>query len=70
MISYSPFFETIERKRVSLYYLRTRHGISNGTFHRMRKGMWLSTRSINDFCRILNCRVEDVMTYIPDDEGK
>ena len=66
MISYSPFFRTIKEKKVSLYYLRTRHGISNGTFYRMRRGNWLSTRTINDFCRILDCRVEEIMEYLPD----
>jgi len=30
----------------------------------MRKNLPLSTTSIDDFCRILDCRVEDVMEYI------
>lgn len=67
MLSYTPFFETIKEKQISLYYLRTRHGISNGTFYRMRRGKWLSTRTINDFCRILDCRVEEIMVYVPDE---
>lgn len=67
MISYTPFFEMLKKKQISQYYLRTHHGISNGTFHRMRKGAWLSTRTINDFCQILNCRIEDIMVFIPDE---
>lgn len=66
MISYQPFWETLKRKGVSTYVLINRYGMSSNRFTRMRKGLPLSTTSIDDFCRILDCRVEDVMEYIPD----
>ena len=69
MISYGPFWETLKRKGVSSYILITRYGMSSNRFTRMRKGLPLSTTSIDDFCRILDCRVEDILEYIPDQEN-
>lgn len=70
MISYGPFWETLKRKGVSSYILITRYGMSSNRFTRMRKGLPLSTTSIDDFCRILDCRVEDILEYRPDEAEK
>lgn len=67
MISYRPFWETLKRKGVSTYVLIYQYGMSSNRFTRMRKNLPLSTTSIDDFCRILDCRVEDVMEYIADE---
>ena len=69
MISYGPFWETLKRKGVSSYILITRYGMSSNRFTRMRKGLPLSTTSIDDFCRILDCRVEDILEFVPDQQG-
>lgn len=67
MISYRPFWETLKEKGVSTYVLINQYGISSNRFTRMRKGLPLSTESINDFCRILHCRVEDIIEYIEEE---
>lgn len=64
MISYAPFWDTLKDKGVSTYTLISRYGISSNRFTRMRKGQPLSTVSIDDFCRILHCRVEDIIEYV------
>lgn len=63
MISYAPFWETIKNKKVSTYKLINEYGISGGTLDQMKKGKGISTAKIDDFCRILNCRVEDIIEY-------
>ncbi len=70
MISYAPFWETLKRKGVSTYVLITRYGMSSNRFTRMRKNLPLSTTSLDDFCRILDCRVEDIVEYLPDEQEK
>lgn len=67
MISYRPFWETLKRKGVSTYALINHYGMSSNRFTRMRKNLPLSTTSIDDFCRILNCRVEDIMEYVAEE---
>ena len=63
MINYKPFWETLKKKGVSTYALINQHGISSATIDRMRKGMGISTTKIDDFCKILDCRVEDIIEY-------
>ena len=69
MISYKPFWETLKKRNVSTYALINKYNISSATIDRMKKGNGISTMKINDFCRILNCNVSDIIEYI-DDENK
>ncbi len=64
MISYAPFWRTLKEKGVSTYVLINKYNISANRFTRIRKGLPLSTESINEFCQILHCRVEDVIEYV------
>ena len=64
MISYAPFWATLKRLDVSTYTLITKHNISSATIDRMKKGNGISTMKIDDFCRILNCSVSDIIEYI------
>lgn len=59
---------SVKEKKISMYALITKHGISKGTIHRMRHNFSLSTRTIHDLYRIIKCNVQDIMTYI--DEGR
>ncbi|MEM5768749.1 MAG: helix-turn-helix transcriptional regulator [Bacillota bacterium] len=66
MISYAPFWETLKRKNVTTYMLREKHNISPNTLTRMKNNKYLSMRTIEDLCRILSCRLEDIAEYIED----
>ncbi|MED9970824.1 MAG: helix-turn-helix transcriptional regulator [Ruminococcus sp.] len=66
MIDYEPFWKTLKDKGVTTYALINKHGISSATINRMKKGGGISTMKIDDFCRILNCRVEDIIKYVAD----
>lgn len=69
MISYMPFWETLKARGVSTYLLINKYHISSATIDRMKKGGGISTMKIDDFCRILGCRVEDIICYLPDEEN-
>ncbi len=66
MISYDPFWATLKRLNVSTYALITKYNISSATINRMKKGNGISTMKIDDFCRILNCSVSDIIEYRKD----
>ena len=66
MISYEPLWETMRRKKVTTYRLIKDYDFSKGTLHSLKQGRNISTATLNDICRILDCRVEDVLLYIPD----
>lgn len=67
MISYEPFWHTLESRQMTTYTLITKYGISKGTIHRMKHNFCLSTRTIDDLCRIVKCNVQDVMVFVDED---
>jgi len=64
MISYRPFWETLKKKKITTYSLINTYGISSATIDRMKKGNGITTMKIDDFCRILNCKISDIIEYI------
>ncbi|MDE5943659.1 MAG: helix-turn-helix domain-containing protein [Clostridia bacterium] len=66
MISYEPFWKTLKEKKVSTYKLINEYDISGGTLNQMKNGKGITTSKIDDFCKILNCRVEDIIEYVED----
>jgi len=65
MISYRPFWDYLRTSPESTYTLIKNHHISSSTIDKLRKNKPVNTTTINDLCRILSCRVEDIMEYVP-----
>ena len=66
MISYKPFYKTIKEKGISTYKLINTYGLSRSLLDRLKHNKPLTTVTVNDLCKILNCKVEDVLEYIED----
>lgn len=67
LISYEPFWETLQRLSETTYTLIKNYRISSSTIDKLRKNKPITTTTINDLCRILGCGIEDIMVYIPCD---
>lgn len=70
MISYNPFWTTLRQSKESTYTLIKNHHISSSTVDKLRNNKPLNTTTINDLCRILGCKVENIMEYIPCDDDQ
>ena len=70
MISYSPFWKTLENSDENWYTLTKKHHMSHSTLHRLKQNMDISTKTVNDLCRILNCRIQDIAEYIPSEDDQ
>ena len=57
----------MREQKVTQYRLINTYHVSPSQITRIKRNEYVSTHTIEMFCRILNCRVEDVMEYIPDD---
>lgn len=68
MMSYDNLWKTMKEKGVSQYALIKRYGVSPGQITRLKRNENVSTHTIEMLCRILECRVEDIMQYIPDNQ--
>lgn len=58
----------MQRKGVTQYTLIKKYKISPAQITRMKRNESVSTHTIEMFCRILNCRVEEIMEYVPTEE--
>lgn len=54
----------------STYTLIKNHHISSSTIDKLRHNKPLNTTTVNDLCRILSCKVEDILLYIPSDDDQ
>lgn len=70
MLVYNPFWQTLKSSGESTYTLIKNHHISSSTIDKLRKNKPLNTTTINDLCRILNCKVEQILCYVPSDEDQ
>lgn len=67
MISYDNLWNVMKEKGVTQYALIKKHNISPGQITRLKRNESVSTHTIDVFCQILDCEVEDIMKHIKDD---
>lgn len=65
MISYSPLFETMKKRGITSYRLE-KMGFSRATYYSMQQGNSVSTNTINQLCKLLECEVSDIIKYEDD----
>ena len=70
MILYEPFWITLKHSHESTYTLINKHKLSSSTINRLRKNKPISTVTLNDLCRILNCRVDYILLYVKDENDQ
>ena len=67
MIKYDPLWRTLKEKGISQYQLIKDYGIDKAQLQRLRQNLVVKTLILNRLCQILNCRIEEIMDYVPDD---
>ena len=67
MITYDPLYKTLKEKNISTYKLITKYNISRSLLDRLKHNKPISTVTLNDLCTFLQCRVEDILLFVPDD---
>lgn len=63
MISYKPFYDTLKQKGISTYKLINQYGVSRSLLDRLKHDKPISTVTLDDLCKILSCRVEDIIVF-------
>lgn len=64
MITYEPFYKTLKEKGITTYKLINQYGISRSLLDRLKHNKPISTVTLNDLCKILDCRVEDILLFV------
>lgn len=69
MMSYEPLFRTMKEKGISSYRLE-KMGFNRATYYSMKSGNSVSTNTLHQLCKLLDCRVEDIIEYVKDEEDQ
>lgn len=69
VISYTPLFRTMKEKNITSYKLE-KLGFSRATYYSIQKGNSVSTNTINQLCKLLQCNVSDVIEFVDDEVNK
>lgn len=67
MISYAPLWQTMARRGATTYTLQVKGGVSSSTIRRLKAGESVSTNTLDALCKILDCTLEGIIEYIPDE---
>lgn len=63
MISYEPLFQTMKVKGITSYRLG-KMGFPPSNYYAIKRGENISTHTLNQLCKLLQCKVEDVLQYV------
>lgn len=64
MIRYNRLWDTMKARGISQYRLINEYHVSSGQLDRLRKNGNISTYTLDQLCRILQCRLEDIAEYV------
>ena len=64
MIVFDKLWITMKKNGISQYKLIKDYKISTGQLDRLRKNENVSTHTLDQLCKILNCKLEDIAEYI------
>lgn len=67
MIKFDKLWIIMDEKGVTTYYLREKCGIDSKTIRRLRANDNTETKTLNKICTVLNCKLEDIAEFVPDD---
>lgn len=67
-VSYKKLFHMLIDRDISASQLQKQAGYSANISTRLRNNSYVSLESMEKICRVLNCKVDDIVEFIPDEE--
>ena len=65
-VTYKKLFHMLIDKGISVTELQKQAGYSANISTRLRNNTYISLESVEKICRVLNCKIDDVVEFIPD----
>lgn len=66
MMTFEPLWKTMKEKKVTIYALVVKHGLSRRTMNKLKHNKNVTLVTIDHLCRILQCQPGDVVRYVED----
>lgn len=67
--SAKKLFHLLIEKNMTNAQLLQEAGFSANIITRLKRGRYISLESVESICRVLNCGVDDILEFIPEDNG-
>ena len=64
MISYKPLFRLLLERDMTKTQLREAVGFSSATLAKMSKGKYISLETVENICKYLDCKIEDIIEIL------
>lgn len=65
MISYEPLLINLVKRKITKTQLRESIGFSTATLAKISKNEYISMETLENICKFLDCKIEDVVEFIP-----
>ena len=69
-VTYKKLFHMLIDRNMTAAELQKEAGYSANISTRMIRDEYVSLDSIEKICRVLNCKVDDIVEFLPDEEDK
>ena len=69
-ISYKKLFHLLIERDMTTSQLQKQAGFSANITARLKRNGAVSLDTIESFCRILGCGVDEILEFVPDEEDK
>jgi DNA-binding Xre family transcriptional regulator len=67
-VSYKKLFHLLIEKEMSNSDLQKQAGFSANIITRLKRNEYVKLQTIESICKVLNCRVDDILEFIPDED--
>lgn len=67
-VSYKKLFHILIDRNMTAAELQKEAGYSANISTRMRRDEYVSLESMEKICRVLGCKVDDIVEFIPDED--
>ena len=65
-VSYKKLLHMLIDKNMSFVELQRQAGYSANISTRLRNDSYISLETVEKICRVLNCRIDEIIEFIPD----
>lgn len=68
-VTYKKLFHMLIDRNMTPAQLQQEAGYSANISTRLRRDIYISLESVEKICRVLNCKVDDIVEFMPDEEA-
>lgn len=69
-VTYKKLFHMLIDRNMTPAQLQQQAGYSANISTRLRRNTYISLESVEKICRVLNCKVDDIVEFVPNNREK